>query len=288
MQNGRAIPSPPPPAWQSRAALPLPISQTASAWGGRAGQAWSARLAAARRAEGNPWATCKDSPRARGLFGADVVPAAQTNCGPSPFRRARCELGGCARRGRRRWGRSPIATTENKHGLFPLPIARPRGHTQPCLHFRALRSGGARPAQGKGGANGATDGDRKENDPGAPPARCSREQNGVESSREGGRAAGSGGKTLLPPPAQPRAAQGMGDAWSRHGATAGWGEWGQSGGLCVPITQAGIFKAALGTPTLGSHSFLLGIPNPPGCFENPRLTRRAVGRSQPSPPSLSR
>lgn len=145
------------------------------------------------------------------------------------------------------------------------------------LHFRARRSSGDRPAQGKGGWNGASDGERKENVPGAPPARRSPEQNGAESSREESRAAPSSST-----------AQGMGDGWSQRGATAAWGERGQRGGLRVPITQAGIFKAALGTPTLGSHSFLLGIPNPPGCFENPRLTRRAVGRSQPCPPSLSR
>lgn len=69
-----------------------------------------------------------------------------------------------------------------------------------------------------------------------------------------------------------------------HGVTAGWGEAGdagQRGEFIAPITQAGIFKAALGTRTLDSHSFLLGIPNPPGCFENPSLTSRVTGRSQP-------
>lgn len=132
MQNGRAIPSPPPPAWQSRAALPLPISQTASAWGGRAGQAWSARLAAARRAEGNPWATCKDSPRARGLFGADVVPAAQTNCGPSPFRRACCELGGVQGGGGGVGAGAPLLPLKTNTDFFHCRSLSPAGTHSPA------------------------------------------------------------------------------------------------------------------------------------------------------------
>lgn len=61
-------------------------------------------------------------------------------------------------------------------------------------------------------------------------------------------------------------------AWSngRVGRSRGCGS--EGGEFTVPITQAGIFKAALGTRMLASHSFLLGIPNPPGCFENPSLT----------------
>lgn len=58
------------------------------------------------------------------------------------------------------------------------------------------------------------------------------------------------------------------------------GDMGQRLEFIVPITQAGIFKAALGTRMRNSHSFLLGIPNPPGCFENPSLTSRVTGRSQ--------
>lgn len=110
---------------------------------------------------------------------------------------------------------------------------------------------------------------------------------GTAQSRTVQRAAGRRAE-LPPPPAQPRG-WGMDGGWMEPAwSDGGVGGAGSERGALLPITQAGIFKAALGTPTLGSHSFLLGIPNPPGCFENPRLTRRAVGRSQPCPPSLSR